>query len=261
MQRSSRTAFVKSLQAVSAARKEKPTSLEVAELSWKSLIQTVVQMPLLFIGCFLALALHSTATFVLSRMHIWKDTETLPLIILVASAQVFLQCILLTPLAVGVQRFVLLGEVRNKLIFLDRATVKSAALLAVLVLATVSAGILVVLKYYFMAMVAFPVLLTVICFTVLVFPAIARNARGSIFDLLRDARQSALGNFWLILFSLLLTVATLYFVGLLVAGFVRPASPLMKSIFHGLDILSVFTTALGAAAVSWLYRYLVQKAQ
>jgi hypothetical protein len=239
-------------------------------------------MPLLFLGCFVLLAAYGIASTWLpnpgltpeqqewvkhpSGMPPSASWQRFPLLALT----VVLDAIILSPVAVAVHRFILLGEIRKGLFFLSPVALRFAGLVALFNIIEQALAQFALTSSMFARSIMQITYWSAILWTLLVFPSIAVEEKSAgPARRLDTAIGRARGNFWLILRAMLLTVSPLailsvapYFaaMGGDTATVPQKTLAIMAQLEKwpyqlALSALSIMVVALGAAAASWLYGY------
>ena len=263
---------------------ESPTAFDIARRAWTSLFQAVRQMPLLFLSCFTILIAGSYAVQWLPGSELtaadqewmkhpsgpppnfWRAMPSYAL-------SGLLHGVILSPLAVAVHRFVLLGEVQQKPFFLTKVTLQFALLFAFFPLIHYC---LVIFMFGgpMGSTLANVIYCSAVCWTLLVFPSLAVGEPSDNFARRLDtAIARAKGRFWLIAGSLFLTAFLLFLTSMMVVAWpaFTPSAEIQNNpsatielfeswpVIAASDAVMIATTALAAATASWLYSYATGK--
>src|SRR5262245_43529107 len=121
---------------------ERPTGRQIAGLAWRSVFSALHRMPLIFLGCFVLLAALGIVGTLLPHPGLTPEQQDWvqhpsgmppsgpwPYLVPLALT-IILDAIVLSPVAVAVHRFILLGEIRKGLFFLSPVTLRFAGLVA-----------------------------------------------------------------------------------------------------------------------------------
>jgi len=243
---------------------KKPSGRRIARQAWASLFSAFWRMPLIFLaGMGLLAALEIGGGFLSSFL---QDTIASNLFALMYA---FTQLVILAAVAVPVHRFILLGE--SGMNFYPAIVLRSAAWLMPFYLAWImlpkagiSSGEPVTSLLTMLNWASWVALVWIF----LLFPAVAVGEESDEGKRVEIAIRRARGNFWLILRSLLMTLAPAFLalpVILLVMNFMQvplDASPITAGtiwlVQAGGWAFLVLTSALVAAAASWLYSHLTE---
>lgn len=250
---------------------ERPTALQIAGRSWRSLFSATRQLSPLFLVCLVLLIALASRSQWLPGYQAWLTELSggrlnMQRMLFSIALSDIIGLILLAPLAVAVHRFILLGEDRNQLYFFNRTALRFALLLVLFEAAKLFSTYLSLLGTPSAVTFLYNVIYGIVaCWTLLIFPAVALEEKqaGGLFT---TATTRAQGNFWLIFRSLFLTIFlpglvwgilnfgyNILLTRMLRAGIPQPVlSACYVLVNNGFKIALV---GLGAAAASHLYSY------
>lgn len=269
---------------------ERPTARQVTIRAWQSLFSAMRQMAPFFLTAFLLLVAVSFVTSQLSHLlpftpadyarHLVKPGPVplggLLLLLAFTTVSTVLSAIILSPVAVAMHRFILLGETRTGLYAITAISLRFAAWVA-LFRVTMQLFQMIQLLRPGMTFVVSLINLgywVLVLWTLLLFPAVAveepSNGAASRLD---TALERTKGNFWLTFRAMFLTLVPLVLVmSLIVVGPMfkgglnaarDPAADVARFgtwpylLWAGASGIAL--VALGAAAASWLYSYALSR--
>lgn len=226
--------------------------VDTAIQGWRDAIAAREKMPTLFWVAIVAMIGLGLVHFILA---VWLS---LPLIGRLALLVV--QPLILTPFAIAIHRFVLLGEVRDNFDFAPsepRFQKFFGYMIALELLGVIPRIIafLVAALSFFLSSIVWLILAVVAAViavrTVILFPAIALDLSGAEW---RNAQADAQGHSWSVFLVLVCTFLPAALIAIVVLALFSVSWLLTLLVFAlVLPVISVFTTAAAAAAVSRLF--------
>jgi hypothetical protein len=262
----------------------RPGGWQIATHAWRSTAAAFQAMPLLFLSAMVLAAALTVAPFyvpnLINLMMVAPKTiapdQVWPALGLRTAASL-VWALLAAPVAVAIHRFILLGRVTHGPVsWLPRYTLAFAAWLAFLRLlfALIRAPVLLMhdtgAEMMVIACISFAMLVVGV-FLAMLFPAVAVEAPAkSLSARLETSMEQMGGHFWLLVWSGILALLPLMVPAIAlsatllvgfsrnaVAGLVTARPPVSVMVTLGLlAALQIVTTAVAAAAVSWLYSWI-----